>query len=142
MTFATIADITGRLGRDLTAAEADQVDVLLELASDLLNEAVGQDRDWAEALTDVPAPLRTITVEVVARVLLNPAGVASVTETLGAYSHTERFDGAAVAGLGLFLTADEERRARRAVNGATFSAVTLETPYSGSSGDEQPELLL
>lgn len=114
-TFATRTDVQTRLGRLLTAAEADQADLLLELATGALAEACDKDTDWATALTPVPEMLRILCMEVVVRVLLNPAGLKSGSESLGAYSRSGTYaDGAGA----LALTDHEERLARRAVHGS------------------------
>lgn len=126
-TFATADDITGRLGRSLTDAETTQVATLLELATLLIAEAAGKDQDWADALTEIPGPLRLICIEAVFRVLQNPAGAASITETLGAYSYTERHDSQAATAVGLALTEPEERRVARAVWGTNSASALAQT---------------
>lgn len=138
--FATAADIAGRLGRDLTDAETTQVATLLPLATGRIAAAVGQDAAWAADLSPIPDAIRGVTIEMTVRVLLNPAGAQSFSETLGQHQYSANFgDGAAV---GLMLSSDERRQVRRAVRGSSFASVTLETPYSGDVEDEQPDLPL
>lgn len=119
MAFASTDDMAARLGRQLTSAERDSAELLLELATGAVAEAAGKSDEWAEALDPVPAVLRGVTLEAVARVLLNPDGLASVSEQLGEYQHSKSFQrsGSAVAG-GLALTEREDRLVCRAVNGS------------------------
>lgn len=113
-TFATRADIELRLGRDLTTRESDQVDLLLVLGTGAIAEACDKDTDWAAGLTVIPNVLRIICMELVVRVLLNPAGLKSGSESLGAYSKSGTYASSGVFG----LTDLEERLARRAVHGS------------------------
>src|ERR671921_836836 len=92
VTFCTPQDVATRLGRDLTAAETPQVEMLFELVS---------------------------------RSMPNPASFASTTETLGAYSYTQRYRDSSGGG-GLLLTDAEARMVRRAVYGRS-SATTMPT---------------
>lgn len=128
-TFATAADIAARLGRPLTSAEEDtQVPLLLDIATGLIAESVGRDQAWADdqiADADAPATYRLICIEVVLRGLQNPAGVESQTETLGAYSHTQRYGSGDAAAFGLDLTDAEERRLSRAAYGTNAASARL-----------------
>jgi len=113
MAFATADDVAARLGRALTAAEETLVDAVVEQVTDLIADAVGEDADWAADLSPVPAVLTAICVEKAISVGSNPNGVASRSETLGAFSSSENFR----KDSGLYLTPLEERLARRAVLG-------------------------
>lgn len=125
-TFATVDDVARRLNREFTDSEAVQVELLLALATSAIAAAADKTDDWAAALDPVPALLRLLCIEIVVRVLQNPAGAASTTETLGAYSYTERHDSPG-ANAGLELTEPEERRARRAVYGTNTAGVRVDT---------------
>lgn len=137
--FATVAQVAQRMGRTLTSAEEAQAGQLLADATSLIADAVGQDDDWAASLDPIPARLRVTCIEVAVRVLQNPLGVHSQTERLGEYQRSHTYPGTDAASL--YLTADEERKCRRAVTGSLFAAVTLEGPYSGDVEDDL-ELLL
>lgn len=126
MAFATEEDIATRLGRALTATEAGQAELLLELATALIAGACGKDDAWAAAYTPTPVIVKAFCVELVARVMSNPTGLASLSETLGQYSNTQRFRDAAVGG-GMFLTDLEERVIRRAVFGRNTASARAES---------------
>ena len=113
MAFATADDVAARLGRELTIAEENLVEAVVEQVTDLIADAVGQDADWAADLDPVPAVLTAICVEKAIAVGSNPNGVASRSETLGSFSSSETFR----KDSGLYLTPLEERLARRAVLG-------------------------
>lgn len=119
--FASRSDVQTRLGRDLTDAEADQTDLLLELATGAIAEAC----NTTSALSPVPTMVRVLCIEVVTRVLLNPDGVKSGSESLGAYSHSATY----ANGGGIELTDREERLARRAVHGRTTGSVPINSIF-------------
>jgi hypothetical protein len=125
VTFCTPQDVATRLGRDLTAAETPQVEMLCELASASITEAVTKTEEWRATLTAIPLLLRVVAIELVSRSMPNPASFASTTETLGAYSYTQRYRDASGGG-GLLLTDAEARMVRRAVYGRS-SATTMPT---------------
>lgn len=113
MAFASKEDVAARLGRSLADSETDQVDFLLDAATAVIEEAV----DKAEAdISPLPAVLRFVCVEVVCRAMANPQGLSSQQEALGAYSHSERFQGGDGAS-GLLLKPLETQMVRRAVHG-------------------------
>jgi hypothetical protein len=123
VTFATLSELALLLGRDLTAAQQAQGQFVLELATGLIVEAVDKTDVWANALNPIPRELRAVCLAVAARVLRNPMGVSSGSETLGQYSHTSRYEftgGGVVSGVG--LTDDEARMCRRAVWGASSAS--------------------
>lgn len=117
MSFISTEDVRKRLGlAALTSTQRDQIEVLLGLVDGLIFDAVDQDQAWADALRDdVPPMLRAVEMTVVCRALANPTGASGLTEMLGQYSHSERFNDASEAGLS--LTDREERLSRRAVYG-------------------------
>lgn len=122
--FATVSDVTARLGRADSALEDNaQIAMLLDLATTLIAEAAGQDAAWAADLDPVPVALRVIAIEAVVRVLLNPSGVRQMQQTLGSYSRGETF-GTDHRG-GLALTDDEESRIRRAIYGASSGSASV-----------------
>lgn len=124
--FATVEELAQRLGRTLTAAEQSQAELLLDLATGVIAGACGKTVAWAATVNPVPPIVRGVCIELVARVLLNPAGVRSQQETLGAYAHSESYAGEL---MGLALTPAEERLVRRAVFGTdTGSAKTVGLP--------------
>jgi hypothetical protein len=126
--FCTSDDVATRLGRGdagLTAAEVPQVEMLCELATAAITDAVAQTEAWRAALPAVPHMLRVVAIELVTRGLANTSGMASTTETLGAYSYTARFRDANGGG-GLLLTPAEARMVRRAVYGRA-TATTMPT---------------
>jgi hypothetical protein len=123
VTFATLDQLALRLGitgaADLTAWQAAQGAMLLELVTALIVEAVDKTDEWAATLDPIPAMLRAVCLEAVARVMQNPGGVSSESETLGAYSHTARYEFSSDQGTGVMLTEAEGRAARRAVYGVS-----------------------
>lgn len=125
--FATTADVATRLGRALTADETAKVTALIASATALIATTARQSDEWASTLSPVPEILKSVTVEVVHRVLTNPTGASSLTEQLGSYQHGENYRSDMT---GLSLTRDERRLVRRAA-GWSARTVTLESPYSG-----------
>lgn len=118
-TFATREDVQIRLGRALTDAEGDKVDLLLILATGAIAEACDKDLEWATGLATVPTMLRILCIEVTFRALSNPDGLRSGSESLGAYSKSGTYaDGAGA----IELTEREERLARRAVYGTNSAS--------------------
>lgn len=126
MAFATAEDIATRLGRDLTAAEGGQAELLIELATGLIAGACGKDDAWAAAYTPVPAIVKLFCVELVVRSMPNAAALESVSESLGQYSTTQRFRDAAAGG-GMALSDLEERVIRRAVFGSNSGSAKTES---------------
>lgn len=141
MPFATVEDVVVRLGRALTADEAAMAQQVIDSVTGQIIDTLKEDQEWADALDPVPVVFKTLCIEKVIAVGSNPQGLDSRTETLGAYSHTERYVGGEY--VGAVLLTDEERRCiRRAVRDSTFAAVTYETPYSGTPADGEPTLPL
>lgn len=112
MAFASDTDVEARLGRALSESETGTAGFLLEGAQAIIEAAA----DKAEADIDpIPPVLRFVAVELVVRAMANPESLASQSEALGAYSHTERFR--SEANSDLLLTKLEEQMVRRAVHG-------------------------
>lgn len=129
MAFATTQDVAARLGRELTTAEDETAEYLLDAATSVVTEAVGKDDDWAsdlEASDDIPNVVRIVTTELAVRALGNPTGAQSVQETLGQYSHSVRYAGIYEGG-GLLLTATEEMLLRRTVRGVLSGSARLDS---------------
>lgn len=128
VTFCTVADVATRLGRTLTENEASSAAMFCELVTGEIAAAVDKGADWPATLEDIPSPLRSIALDVVSRLLLNPTGLSSTSETLGAYSYTQRFGADTMpqaVGSGVSLTAAEKRRVRRAVFGASVDSIEV-----------------
>lgn len=116
--WASADEVGTRLKRTLDDDEVAQVELVIEGVTGLVAAAVDKSDDWAADLDPVPAALRMLVIEKAVQVATNPSALSSVTESLGAYSHTDRYrEGDAPALAGIFLTDDEERAARRAVYG-------------------------
>jgi hypothetical protein len=126
MAFATADDLAARLGRTFTAQEITQAEMLLDLASSAIAGACDKPDDWVAELAPIPPAVRVVCIEVCVRVMVNPDGVRSRQEMLGAYQHSESFhayfDPAAA---GLRLTDDEVLRVRRAVFGTNTATTRL-----------------
>ncbi len=95
--------------------ERAQAALLLDLATAEIAHAAGRSDDWATRVDPVPAVLRGVALEVVARVMLNPAGASSSSEQLGAYQFSQSFRGEGTGSV--VLTARESRLVSQAVNG-------------------------
>lgn len=122
-TFASPDDVAARLGRDLTDGEVAQVDFLLLAATEVIVDAVDKDLEWAQGL-DVPLTLRFVCAEMVVRSMNFAPGVQSTTESLGAYSFSERA-GATGEGGGLWLSKLEQLMVRRTVWGTTSGSARV-----------------
>lgn len=116
MAFATSTDIATRLGRELTSAETDQADQLLEAATSIMAQSAGKNDEWASDLDETPAVLKTICIELVVRVLDNPSNLDSFRETIGAYSYSKDFRA------GYLMPTPQERDLIRQVVGTPSSA--------------------
>jgi hypothetical protein len=134
ITFCTVADIATRLKRTLTALETELAQMLCELATGEIAAAVDEDADWSSTLTTIHPTLRSVAQDAVLRAMRqainNPSGASSVSETLGAYSYTERYESSSGGdsgspGLALALTASEARSVRRAVFGTSTATVAV-----------------
>lgn len=117
--FATVEDVRRRLGlASLTDDQTATVELLLDQATGLITDAVGQTDSWAAELTPVPTVVRGIAIEVARRGYLNPGGVTSRSEQLGQHQYSETYARpAAGAGGQLELTPTETLSVRRAIHG-------------------------
>lgn len=101
------------MGRDLSPSEKRAARAAIESVSALVLQAAGKDEEWAEGLDSTPEAFKVICVEKAVLRLANPAGLESQTETLGSYSHTERY-GENGSHRSLALTRSERARVRTA----------------------------
>lgn len=120
--FATLDQLAIRLGRmsedSLTDAQRAQGELLLSLVSGLIRGTAGKAFDWDPSPASVV--LRAIALEAAARVMTNPAGVRSESETLGAHQHAVSYpDGHG----DVYLTAREAKLVRGAAG--SRSATTM-----------------
>lgn len=120
MTYASVADVETRLGRQLTPAEYNQAAALLVTASALVGTVIGN-RVYDD--DEIPAVVRGITVSVVDRVIRNPEWMTQ--QAAGPFSGSR-----SVAHVGLRLTTDE-RAALASVIGRA-GVVSVRTPVSAA----------
>lgn len=113
MSFATAAHVSTRLGRDLTDAETDQVESVIEIVDGLIRDAVDRDADWDP--DPVPAALKELCIQKAISAIANPQNVAAYSESLGAHSYSTTFQRSQDGGL--FLSEAEGRACRLAVYG-------------------------
>lgn len=112
MAYATAADLETKLkpklGRAFTADETGAAEMLVEGASVAIDEATGKPE-----IADPPKVFKFVAIEAASRAMSNLGALASGSETLGAYSYSEKYtnDGS------VWLTEIEERMVRRAVHG-------------------------
>lgn len=139
MSLATAEDVAARLGRPLAANETATVAFLLEAADSTIAAAADVAVDTLDA--DETPTMRFLAADLVCRAMANPQNLAGLREQLGQYSSSVQFRELA-DGAGMQLTPMERRNVRRAFGLSTFAAVTLESPYSGTALDDQPELPL
>jgi hypothetical protein len=130
MAYATATDIETRLkptlGRDLTADETAAAELLCEGATGVIVECHGGD----EITDSPPRLLRIVAIEVVRRAMANPNGLQSEQETLGSYSHAQRF----LADGNLELKGVEERMVRGAVHGRLSGTSQMHSLVSEECG--------
>lgn len=118
-TFATAGDVAARLGRTLTTDEQNQATAVIGTVSGLILEAVGRDDEWADDLDPVPVTFKAVCVEKVVSILANPDGLASLSKTLGSFTHSATFPRA--ADIGIFLSPLEVAAVRTALSGGLRS---------------------
>lgn len=131
MAFATTADVATRLGRALTAAEQAMAQQVIDSVTAQISAVVNEGSEWATALDPVPEVFKSLCIEKVIYIGSNPNGIASESETLGAYTHSQTFP-RSMDSYGVLLTDEEKRSVRQAVWGVVRS-VSLESPYSGTN---------
>lgn len=137
MALAELTDYEDRHG-DVDGTDAELVQTLLEDASALvLDVADGSEEGWALEEEDAVIPGNVVAVCVAAayRAFTNPNAVSR--QALGMASFTFKGD----IPDAMYLTDREVRLIRKAGRRSTFQAVTLESPYSGDTLDDN-ELLL
>jgi hypothetical protein len=115
--FANSEDIERRLGRSLTEAEEGIAESVVASVTGLIAEAAGMN---AAAIDPAPFYYKVLCVEKAVSALANPSNVASQSETLGSFSHSETFPRDLDASA--FLTEDEERRIRRIATGVVSAS--------------------
>lgn len=112
MAFATVQDVSNRIGRELTPRESLQVSSLLEAVTAMIETEIGRTEDDFEL---VPATVSHVCASAAIRAFANPYGFASNTESLGSYSASQTY--AREGGSDLTLTTPERLIVRRAVYG-------------------------
>lgn len=113
--FADIDAVAGRLGRNLTDPESDQVGGVLTAAAGLIRAEASKPADWNP--DPIPAYLIELSIQKAIAGLVNPQSVASESETLGAHSHSVTYQRANDGSV--FISDDEGRQIRFAVYGRT-----------------------
>lgn len=125
LAFATTQDLGARLGREFsTDAQTEQAEMLLDLASSAIADAMGLSLEEAESLGDQPKVWWVVCIECAARALSTPAGARSTQETLGQYSRSTTYSIDA-ADAGVMLTDREKRMVQRAVYGSTSGSARV-----------------
>lgn len=140
--FANKGDVEARMGVEFTTEQTSQCEALLVLIAQTIAAELDQDDDWLDDVTTIPTAFRTASIEGVVRVMLNPGGVRSRSEQLGAYQISESFAGDTSATAGLSLTEQEALMIRRAWFGSNTggaSALTVvDDVYDPDVYDPQP----
>lgn len=122
MAFASTSDMQNRLGKTFSPTEGSMATYLLDAATSLIAQAADKDDAWAAAY-DAPVAIKSLCVEVVARVMSNPNLLQSYDERLGQYELRGSFP---TAGIGLLLTEHEELFVRRIVFGVASTSMSIE----------------
>lgn len=127
MAFANQADVESALGRDLTDAEGQSVDALLDEASDLLVGYLGCTPD------PVPDAVKRVTARMVARVFSQAqisVGASQVQESAGPFSRSTSYASGTSNG-SPWLAAADKVVLRPYRCGGGFRSVSLESPQTG-----------
>jgi len=134
MALATPDDVATRLGRELTAAEAERAGGLLDEASALVIGYLGCDpTDTSVEPPTVPSAVTIVVSRMVARVLEQTAagvttGSESTSEGLGPFSNTVRFAAGSTSGAPWLTKVDKvSLRAYRCDGGFTSIAISAGT---------------
>lgn len=124
MPLASTDDVATRIGEiPLSETRLAMAGQLLEFADGVILDAVDKSEEWLDGLgEDVPPVLRGLAVELVARAMASPQGLAAASETLGSYSRSETYR--RDLSTAMALTELEERLCRRAVYGRTAGSST------------------
>ena len=131
MALAKLTDYEARHG-EVPAGRQGVVTTLLDDASSLILDVVeGSEEPWAleEEGAEVPNSVVAVCVAVAFRAFTNPNALSR--QALGAASFTFKGDQPDAT----FLTDREVRLLQKAARRSRFQAVTLESPYSGPSGN-------
>lgn len=136
--FAADSDVATRLRRDLSDAEKNAANAVIQLVTGLIAETLNEDDDWAADLDPVPSYYKALCIKKAVAALANPEGVETLAETLGAYSYTTSYD--AGQGVDIELTERERRRILRIARGGSLQSVTQVSPYSGDDVPTDPLL--
>lgn len=122
MPFAEPKDVQARLGRSLTSAEEETASAVIAAVTGLIVDCVDRSAEWATSLDPVPEALKAICVEKAISAITNPTSLASESESLGAYQHSQTFQRS--SDVGIYLSPFEERLISRAVYGATSGSAS------------------
>lgn len=101
--LAVVNDLEVWLGTSLCGADVTRAEAILAAVSSLVRSTAGV--DWADTTT-VPDDVRTVVVDVAARVYRNPDAATQLSRTTGPFTKTISF--ANPGAVGLYLTADEK----------------------------------
>lgn len=115
MALAKPEDVQARLGRPLTSGEQEIAKSVIATVTGLIADAVNQKKDWIEAIDPVPEGLKALCVEKAIGAIVNPANLASQSESLGVHSIARVFPKA--GDVSVFLSDFERRQAISAVFG-------------------------
>jgi hypothetical protein len=124
MPFATADDVSTRLGRELTTPEEDQVTAVIDSVDGLIRSEVDRDADWDP--DPVPAYLKELTIQKAIAAIVNPFNLASQSEQLGVFQHSETYQRAQDGGIA--LSEAEGRAVRSAVYGEAAGSARLKNP--------------
>lgn len=126
----TVAQFEARTGRTLTGTQATQADALIDDASALAVDIVGDSTitdTWDAAVADtVPAAVVPVVVAMVRRGLDNPHGLTQES--------TESYSYSGASGRGVFATRQETRIIRKAAGTSGVGALNLESHLPGRIG--------
>lgn len=132
MAYADDEDVEAALGRDLTTAEGNAVDALLDEATDLLIGYLGCAQDHP-----VPDAVKRVCARMVARVFAQAAssnapvvGASQVQETAGPFSRSASFSSGTATGAP-WLAAADKVALRPYRCGGGFRSVPAESVQSG-----------
>lgn len=122
--FATVAEVTKRLGRPLDSEETASIPFLLNMAAVVIADAAGYDDGWAVSLDPVPRMLRNMSVELVCRALPNPSQYSTWSQQVGSYNFQ-----ADASSAGMVLSPLETMMVRRAVHGRTTASARVDSGF-------------
>lgn len=137
--LATFARLVRKLGYTPTDGERDRAESLLVDASEMIRDVAG--KTWVDALNaldNVPPRVASICVAATYRAFGNPEGLSqrSIGDSSKSYDRAKR-----EGGEDLYLTRAEEAAIHKAADGSSLVAVTLVSPYNGTTLDDDGELI-